>query len=85
MGLKNIHIDEILWQDIPQDLWPPAGAIHVCLDPQKRLGPETWSVSIMGDGTLEGDTVQMGLFWSKANALLFAKALNNTEAYNDHR
>ena len=62
------------WQDIPTQDWPPAGAVFVCRDPQRRTAPECWNVAIMGNGTLEGDTVQLGLFWHREDAVLFAES-----------
>ncbi|MHB1419527.1 MAG: hypothetical protein ACYCX4_08025 [Bacillota bacterium] len=61
------------WQDIQEQDWPEPGTVYVCLDPQKRLGDRTWSVSVMGDGTAEGDTVLLGLFWQQENAAMFAE------------
>ena len=73
------------WNEIdPQD-WPEVGEIYICLDPQKRLGEETWIVSIMGDGTSEGDTVELGLFWKIEHAKLFADALTSTKWERDSR
>ena len=45
------------------------GEVVVAHDPQKRLGDPTWLVFVQGDGTLEGDTVEKGLFWDKELAL----------------
>ena len=65
------------WHEIPEQDEPQSGMVYVCLDEQDRLGKEkTWSVSIMGDGTAEGDTVPQGLFWQKDNAVLFAEELD---------
>lgn len=69
-----MRIYEQLWNEIDQKDWPDKDEIFICLDPQKRLGNWTWVVSIMGDQTLEGDIVQLGLFWQKGNAVLFAGA-----------
>lgn len=67
--LRNEYVDE--------QNWPEIGEIYIALDPQNRLGPQTWVVAIMGDGTSQGDTTQLGLFWKKENALIFAeRALN---------
>ena len=71
-----ILIYDEYWQEIQEQDWPEPGMVYVCLDPQKRLGEKTWSVSIMGNGTLEGDTVQQGLFWQRDNAVLFAETLD---------
>lgn len=68
---------QVLYNEIPKRELPQIGQLYICLDSQKRLGPETWSVSIMGDGTLQGDTVQLGLFWRIENARLFALAYYN--------
>ena len=61
------------YQNIPNKELPAVGEIYVCLDPQHRLGKRTWVVAEMGDGTLKGDTIQLGLFWEKGDALGFAK------------
>jgi hypothetical protein len=50
------------------------------LDPQERLGPETWSVSQFWkqDGTKDRDhcdIIGRGLFWTKEDAILFAGIL----------
>jgi len=63
---------------VPREQWPQPGEIYICLDPQQQLGPETWLVSCMGDGTLKGDTVQLGLFWKKELAVEFAKDIELT-------
>ena len=64
-----------LWNEIEQKNWPYENEIYVCKDPQKRLGEITWSVSRMGDGTLKGDTTQLGLFWDVNLATLFAETV----------
>ena len=56
--------------------YPEVGEIYLALDPQNRLGPQTWLVSVMGDGTSEGDTVQLGLFWRAGIATEFLLLLN---------
>jgi len=68
------------WQNIPQNEWPKQGEIYICLDPQKRLGPKTWSVSQFWeqDGTNgidHCDIIGRGLFWTKEDAILFAGIL----------
>ena len=40
--------------------WPEIGEVYIALDLQNRLGPQTWLVAIMGDGTSQGDTTQLG-------------------------
>ena len=67
------------WNEIMIKEWPKPGEIYICKDPQKTLGSETWSVSIMGNRTLKGDTVQQGLFWKKTNAKIFAQTLVDNE------
>jgi len=59
----------------PQDDLEP-GDVAVALDPQERLGERTWLVFIQGDGTLEGDTVQLGLFWERSHAVMFAAEID---------
>ena len=53
--------------------WPEIGEVFICLDPQHRLGTDTWVVALQGDGTLIGDSTQLGLFWKKEYALHFAR------------
>lgn len=61
----------ILWNEIKQEDWPKPGEIYMCLDPQKRLGAETWSISIMGDDSMPRDSISLGLFWDKVLAEAF--------------
>jgi hypothetical protein len=70
-----MRIYEASWQDIPEKGWPKAGEIFVCLDPQKRLGNETWSVAEFHDHDKEIDIIGRGLFWTKEDAIVFAKTL----------
>jgi len=64
-----------------------SGKFYVEKDVQKRLfirdvlddGMGGWVVLQQGDGTMEGDTVQRGLFWTKADAMLFLKAIQETD------
>lgn len=63
------------WNEIARKDWPMVGEAYVCLDPQKTLGEETWSVSILGDGSLNGDTLQLGLFWGKETAIFVAEQI----------
>ena len=69
-----MRIYEKLWNEIEEKDWPDIDEIYICLDPQKTLGLGTFSVSRMGNGTLEGDTVELGLFWQKNHAMLFAES-----------
>jgi len=64
-------------EDVKERDWPETGEIYIALDPQNRLGVQTWLVARMGDGTLQGDTIQLGLFWKIENARIFAKAYYN--------
>lgn len=68
-----MRVYEKLWNEIDEKDWPDNDEIFICLDPQKRLGNWTWSVSRMGNRTLEGDIVQLGLFYQKNHAIMFAK------------
>jgi len=65
--------DRLLQQTDERD-WPQAGDVYVAPDGQQRCGPGSWVVAVMGDGTFEGDTEQLGIFWHKGNAMLFARA-----------
>ena len=78
--MEQVLVWDCEWQNIPTQDWPPAGAVYVCEDCQHRCGSESWVVSIMGDGTLEGDTVQLGIFWRKENAVLFAECFASKSA-----
>lgn len=64
-----------LWNEIPIHQRPRPGEVYMCLDPQKRLGEGTWSVSIMsgGVGNHWNDNIQLGLFWREEVADMFAK------------
>ena len=73
--MDDVLVYKKYWHEIQQQDWPESGTTYVCLDSQKRLGEKTWSVSIMGDGTASGDTIHLGLFWSKDIAVLFAEAM----------
>ena len=57
--------------------WPDVGEIFVCLDVQNRLGPQTWLIGVQGDGTSQGDTVQICLFWEVYTAVKVAQFLND--------
>jgi len=61
-----------LWNEIDRREWPQPGDIYICLDPQKRLGERTWSVGIMGDGSMPQDNISLGLFWRIELAQRFA-------------
>ena len=61
----------ILWNKIKQEDRPKPGEIYMCLDPQKRLGDETWSVGVMGDGSMTRDSISLGLFWDNVLAESF--------------
>lgn len=63
------------WHEISEEDLPKKDSICVYKDPRRRLGPATWIVSKMGDGTLENDTVQLGLFWRLSAARVFAAAV----------
>ena len=52
--------------------YPEIGEVFVCLDIQNRLGPQTWLVAVMGDGTCQADTTQLGLFWKQGLAINMA-------------
>jgi len=58
--------------------WPSPGEVYIALDLQNRLGPSTWLVGLMGNGTHQGDTVQLGLFWQKKYATHFAYLYKET-------
>lgn len=56
------------------------GDLCVGLDPQCRLGDRTWLVFIESDGTLERDTVQLGLFWDREVAEFFMGSIARSAA-----
>ena len=66
---------------VQEDDWPDIGEIFVALDQQNRLGPETWLVAVQGDGTAQGDTVQLGLFWWKQVAIKFVETIENDDTF----
>lgn len=74
---KPIRIYDGKWQYIPKEQWPTPGEIYVCQDPQDTLGEETWVVAAMGDGTAEGDTVNLGMFWDKGIAVDVAEMISS--------
>ena len=70
---------------VSEDEWPDIGELFMSLDLQNRLGSQTWLVAIEGDGTLQEDTVQIGLFWSVGIATDFILMLeNNPEVLARH-
>lgn len=71
--MREVKLYECTWQQIDQKDWPEVGQIYVTQDSHKRLGDITWVVARMGDGTLEGDTIQLGLFWELPLALFCAR------------
>ena len=76
MPQNTVKVYYKYWHDIAREHWPEAGQIFICQDEGDTLGPSTWSVAIQGDGTLEGDTVNLGLFWELEEALTYATAKN---------
>ena len=73
--LPEVLVYDAEWPEVPHQDWPPAGAVYVCRDCQRRLGPwPAWVVATMGDGTLDGDTLQHGIFWRREDAELFAES-----------
>jgi len=71
----KVYTDCLVHEYVKAEDFPKAGELFVAIDPQLRCGKETFVVGIMGDGTLEGDTTQYGLFWKREMAVLFAEAL----------
>ena len=69
---KEIREYNEYWEDIDQADWPKPGTLFICKDPQIR---DKWLVSVMGDGTLEGENVSLGLFWKKHVARFFANEI----------
>ena len=63
------------WKDIARQDWPTAGTVYVCKRMKPSVGAGMWSVFVMGDGTLKGDTMCFGIFWRVGIAQLFAEAL----------
>ena len=62
--------------DIPlQDLPDEEGHAIVCLDPQKRLGEETWAVLKSSTGDYDYPSPK-GLFWDKDMAIKFAETIS---------
>jgi len=74
---KPYLLYSISWDLITRQCWPRPGQVYICkVLPMAAavVGHSGYAVSVMGDGTLEGDTVQMGLFWTRRNAELFAES-----------
>lgn len=69
-----MKIFEIDYLDILLDDKPPRGESIVCLDPQKRLGEETWSV-LRSEGR-NIVAIGRGLFWEKEDAIKFAELID---------
>ena len=67
----KIYDDFLIPDYVKEENWPKIGEIFVALDPQLRCGTGTFVVATQGDGTCIGDTVQLGLFWKKEDAILF--------------
>lgn len=52
-----------------------AGQFYIVKDKQERVGPDGLLVIRQGDGSLAGDTVQLGIFWQPDMAKKFLDAL----------
>ena len=55
------------------------GQQAVRMPPFKKSWPGSCAVFQQGDGTLEGDTVCLGLFWQREKAELFLKVLKEAQ------
>jgi len=69
----KIYDGYLIEEYVKEQDWPDIGEVYMALDLQNRLGPQTWLVAIMGDGTSQGDTVQLGLFWKYEYGLHFGR------------
>lgn len=77
MNDKQIVIYDCDYLDIPFQDMPAKGHLMVCLDPQKRIQPDTWAVLITTCDNGELSPAQaLGLFWDKEEAIFYAKALS---------
>jgi len=77
-----VRIYDTPWNEIAKSDWPCAGEIYVSRatgQETSAVGPDGYCVAVMGDGTLEGDTVRRGLFWTKEDALEFGALLAGGE------
>lgn len=68
----KVYTGYLIKEYVQEDDWPEIGEVYVSLDIQNSLGPQTWLVAIMGDGTCQGDTTRLGLFWRAGCAVDFA-------------
>ena len=59
------------WDKVEMKDWPEPGQIYICRTFDYQTG--NWAVGIMGDGTLEGDSVGLGYFYREADAVKFAE------------
>ena len=71
------------WHEIQEQDRPENGELFMCLDSCKNIGEDTWMVAQMGDGTLSGDLVRLGLFWERKFGELFLQAILEKEE-TDH-
>lgn len=67
--MKTFQIDYL---SLPIHEIKPEGELMVCLDPHKRLGPETWAL-VRSEGR-NNIPIPMGLFRKKEDAVLFAES-----------
>jgi hypothetical protein len=75
-----MKVYDVPWNKVQPKDRPAAGEVYLCrateLGEMQAIGVSGYVVAVMGDGTPEGDTVRRGMFWTKADALVFANALH---------
>ena len=72
----KIFTGYLITEYVPEDEWPDVGELYMALDQQNRLGPQTWLVAVQGEGTMQEDSVRIGLFWRAGIATDFIVMLD---------
>jgi len=70
--MSNYILFDLDYLEIPIIDFPKAGALIICHDPQKRLGPITWAVLRITGSEPEIPSKALGLFWDQSEAKIFA-------------
>jgi len=74
-----VKVFDVPWNEIPMRDWPKTGEVCICRATGQEVqvvGKEGYSVTVMGDGSLKGNLVRLGLFWTKRMALVAANAIH---------
>ena len=78
----KVYDGYLIEEYVKEEDWPDINEVYVALDIQNTLGGQTWLVAVMGDGTSQGDSVRLGLFWKHEYALHFASLYEEVISYN---